>query len=298
MKRLCRRLDVPLYEAVGILETLWHLTATEAERGNIGKLTNEEIAIGIDYHGDEDALVESLVLCGWLDRDPVHRLLIHDWPDHATDSIHMKLARNRMLFAVGQIPKTSRLNRQDRELADLFYSQSSHETVKLNTENDGRTKSDVSTDDDFVRTNDDFVRTQCAQNDTLCALPPPLPLPSPQPPPSPKPKPKPPPPTERAHKNGTVNGAAAGRRWPYPDLTKTKNELRSRFEDVGDSFVKRLYNASCNAAEKGGCKPELVTDALLASLVKKCTKKNQESAGLYLDTIPAVIETWAVTEEP
>src|SRR6185369_16930326 len=30
MKRLCRRLNIPLYQAVGILETLWQITAKQA----------------------------------------------------------------------------------------------------------------------------------------------------------------------------------------------------------------------------------------------------------------------------
>jgi hypothetical protein len=46
MKRLCRLLDIPVYQSVGILELLWHLTAREAPRGDIGKLDNETIAEG------------------------------------------------------------------------------------------------------------------------------------------------------------------------------------------------------------------------------------------------------------
>jgi hypothetical protein len=53
MKRLCRRLDSPLWQCVGILESIWHLTARETPRGNIGKLSDEDIAVAIDYRGDE-----------------------------------------------------------------------------------------------------------------------------------------------------------------------------------------------------------------------------------------------------
>ena len=83
MKRLCRRLDIPLWQAVGLLETLWGLTAREAPRGDIGKLSDEDIALAIDYRGAESKLIEALIGSGWLDRDPVERLVIHDWADHA-----------------------------------------------------------------------------------------------------------------------------------------------------------------------------------------------------------------------
>ena len=82
IKRLCRRLDIPLWQAVGLLESL--------------------IALGIDYRGDETAMVEALVATGWLDRDPVERFVIHDWADHADDAVHMRLARARLFFVGGR----------------------------------------------------------------------------------------------------------------------------------------------------------------------------------------------------
>lgn len=278
LKRLCRRLNLPLWQGIGLLEAIWHLTAREAERGNIGKLSNEEIAIGIDYRENEDVLIEALISCGWLDIHPIHRLLIHDWADHADDSVQMRLARKRQTFASGVPPKTRRLGRAEREEADNFFDS-------------------VRTKDESVRTKDESVRTPSAQNDDLCAPPKPKPQPQPQPEPLPVPEPMPQPQGNRAHKNGT--STPAGRRRQYPDLTKTKTAMRKEgFEDVGDGIARRLYDSSCRAAVKGGCKPELITDELLAKMVKDCTKKHQNSAGLYLDTIPAVIETWAITEEP
>lgn len=79
MKRLCRRLDIPLWQGVGLLESIWHLTAREAPRGDIGKLSDEDIALAIDYRGDESKLIDALIESGWLDLDPVARLVIHDW---------------------------------------------------------------------------------------------------------------------------------------------------------------------------------------------------------------------------
>lgn len=121
MKRLCRRLDLPRYVGMGIMEALWHLTATEAICGDIGKLSNEDIALGIDYRGDENALIEALTIAGWLDRDPTNRLMVHDWWDHCEDAVHMKMARSRRYFADGRVPKLTRLGSREREEAERYY---------------------------------------------------------------------------------------------------------------------------------------------------------------------------------
>lgn len=122
MKRLCRRLDIPLWQGVGLLESIWHLTARETPRGDIGKLSDEDIALAIDYRGDETKLIEALVLAGWLDRDPVERLAVHDWDDHCEDSVHMRLVRARLFFVSGHAPKLTRLTGKEREAAHEFYT--------------------------------------------------------------------------------------------------------------------------------------------------------------------------------
>jgi hypothetical protein len=121
MKRLCRYLDVPRCMAAGIMELLWHLTSVEAPAGDIGKLSNEDIALGIDYRGDEDALIAALQKAGWIDEHPDHRLVIHDWWDHCEDSVHMKLARLRRCFADGKPPKLARLPKPERLAAEKHF---------------------------------------------------------------------------------------------------------------------------------------------------------------------------------
>jgi hypothetical protein len=64
MKRLCRRMDIPLWQAVGLLESLWHLTARECPAGDIGKLSDEDIALALDYRGDESAMIEAVCSVG------------------------------------------------------------------------------------------------------------------------------------------------------------------------------------------------------------------------------------------
>jgi hypothetical protein len=169
MKRLCRRLDAPLYHAVGLVEILLKLTEREAPAGDVGKLPDEDIALALDFRGDERILIEALVLSGWLDRDPVHRLIVHDWSEHAEDAVHMRLARGRQFFANGQKPKTGRLPQQERIEAERFYADSCAQS------------------DEPCAQCDHGVRT----NGSSVAKPLPLPLPSPKPTPSPSPKPKP-----------------------------------------------------------------------------------------------------------
>jgi len=115
MKRLCRRFNMAQWQGVGVLESLWHLTARETPRGNLGKLSDEDIALAIDYRGDEGQLITALVDSGWLDRDGAERLVVHDWADHADDAVHMRLARNREFFVGGKPPKISRLTGRERE---------------------------------------------------------------------------------------------------------------------------------------------------------------------------------------
>lgn len=95
LKRLVRALKIPQYAAVGILESLWHLTAREAPEGNIGKLSNEDIATWIDWDGDSDALIYALVVSGWIDEDEYYRLMVHDWEEHADDATKMAMKRKR-----------------------------------------------------------------------------------------------------------------------------------------------------------------------------------------------------------
>ena len=69
--------------AIGILERLWHATATDAFRGDIGKLANDEIAESVGWFGDADLIVSILLESGWLDKHDECRLVVHDWADHA-----------------------------------------------------------------------------------------------------------------------------------------------------------------------------------------------------------------------
>lgn len=98
-QRLQRRLGETKRGLVGLLELLWHGTATQAPQGDIGKFSNEEIAILVDWEGDYDQLVDALVDTGWLDRCSKHRLVVHDWGQHAPNWVRMLVKKRDLSFS-------------------------------------------------------------------------------------------------------------------------------------------------------------------------------------------------------
>ena len=106
LKKLARKLNIPSYAALGILESLWHLTMREAPQGDIGKLSDEDIAVGIDWDGEDSALINALVECRWIDVSEEHRLVIHDWHEHADNSTKKNLSRNGQEFVTHGVEST------------------------------------------------------------------------------------------------------------------------------------------------------------------------------------------------
>ena len=100
------RLNISLPEAVGILELMWHFTAEFAPQGNIGKHSDKAIAKAVGWQRPTGArgvtpeckLSEALVASKWLEPHSIHRLIVHDWPDHADQSVTRKLARQKLDF--------------------------------------------------------------------------------------------------------------------------------------------------------------------------------------------------------
>jgi hypothetical protein len=182
MKRLCRNMNVPLWQAVGLVESLLHLTARESPRGDIGKLADEDIALALDYREDPAQMMTSLAASGWLDLHPQHRYVVHGWSEHCEDGVNMRLARGREVFADGQTPKLGRLGGKEREAAEEFYKSCAQGSTPS-------ARTDLS--EPCAQTID-----PCAQSPELCAqtsnpesvrTPSALPSPSPSPSPSPRP---------------------------------------------------------------------------------------------------------------
>ena len=91
---------------VGLLELTWHFTQEYAPQGNVGRFDDARIEAAACWSGKRGRLVEALTLSGWLDADPEHRLLVHDWADHADGAVKKRLERAGLSFLTAT-PKTS-----------------------------------------------------------------------------------------------------------------------------------------------------------------------------------------------
>jgi hypothetical protein len=106
LQHLCSLLNLEKFEAVGILETVWHFTAKYAPKGDIGRFTDEEIAkwVGWSRRSGQPGvtsgsrLVDALVTSRWVDRSEPHRLVVHDWADHADQTLKRFLASRNLAF--------------------------------------------------------------------------------------------------------------------------------------------------------------------------------------------------------
>ncbi len=101
-RRLMRRLGQPECMVAGVLEMIWNVAQHNALAGDIGRLSNEDIAAMIGYPGDADDLIAALVETGWLDEDPQHRLVIHNWEKHAPRWVKGVLGRRHAMTHSGE----------------------------------------------------------------------------------------------------------------------------------------------------------------------------------------------------
>ena len=124
MHDLAALLDIPLYAAGGLLEFLWQWAPRYAIRGDIGRRSNANIAHGIHWDGDPDALVRALVNSRWVDEAPEpFRLVVHDVADHADNTWRQCLVDAGLTWWNGAPPRRERLGRP--------IGNSSKTTVKL-----------------------------------------------------------------------------------------------------------------------------------------------------------------------
>lgn len=115
-RRLATRLKIEIPHALGLCEALFDVTARMTPHGDIGKLDNHEIAEEMFYTLDADELIAALIAAGWLDEDPLHRLIVHDWHDHSDDTTDAKVARSGLDYASGVTPRMRKFNASQREV--------------------------------------------------------------------------------------------------------------------------------------------------------------------------------------
>jgi hypothetical protein len=94
------RLGVSRPTAIGHLELLWAFVGKIAPQGNIGKFADGAIARSSEWQGDPAVFIDALLDAGFLDEDPEHRLLVHDWHDHCPRWVSAKLKKLGITFSV------------------------------------------------------------------------------------------------------------------------------------------------------------------------------------------------------
>lgn len=101
LKLAARDLGISLCHMRGVMGSIWMFTSMSFPRGDIGRMSNEEIAVAIDYDRDPEELVRVLVARRLLDEHAECRLYVHDFSEHADDTVHYKLARAGLSFMDG-----------------------------------------------------------------------------------------------------------------------------------------------------------------------------------------------------
>ena len=90
----------PKGASLGWLEMMWHFTGRFCPQGNIGKYTDQEIESWVEWDGEPGALVKAFIESRWIDTDPIHRLIVHDWAQHADKATKAALGRSKLAFCV------------------------------------------------------------------------------------------------------------------------------------------------------------------------------------------------------
>lgn len=147
---LARLLKVEVAHAYGLISALCEAAAKYAPAGDIGKYSDQEIALLARWHGDPEVFVRALVESRWLDAPKSAqtcaqsarkgaqgcaqsarsgaRLMIHDWYEHCEDAVHLKLARAGQRFVSGEIPRMGRLSAAERAECSAKYTRRTHGT--------------------------------------------------------------------------------------------------------------------------------------------------------------------------
>ena len=114
---LKRKLRLPFWQVVGVLEALWHTTLRNAPDGDIGKLSNDEIAAAIEWDGSADEMIDALIKSRWLDEDPEFRLVVHDWSEHCPNYLKGGYTNGHKKFADVVAKERAKLPSQATSLA-------------------------------------------------------------------------------------------------------------------------------------------------------------------------------------
>lgn len=100
---LAERLGIALCGAIGIVESIRLFAYDYLPKKNIGKYSDEDIAMSIFWNGNPSALVQALIDVGWIKPDPTFRLKLVGWSWKKGNAKTRR--RERMRTAGGVIPQ-------------------------------------------------------------------------------------------------------------------------------------------------------------------------------------------------
>lgn len=98
MQHLCALLNIYEPSAYGHLQLLWWWAETACPRGDVGRYSDQEIATAAQWIRRADLFVQALTEAEWLHPDTRHRLILHDWPEHAPRHVRAMLKRQKTSF--------------------------------------------------------------------------------------------------------------------------------------------------------------------------------------------------------
>jgi hypothetical protein len=109
---------------LGYLEAVWHFTGRFTPQGDIGKYSDSQIENWVEWPGEAGELIAAMVEAKWIDRDDVHRLLVHDWHQHADKATKNALGRAEKKFCAPtvrteSIPGTDPVRTPDIKLGNM-----------------------------------------------------------------------------------------------------------------------------------------------------------------------------------
>lgn len=137
---LAELLGVCVAQAVGHMEMLWHFAAKHSPAGDIGRWPDSMIAKRAGWNGDPQQFVGALEAAkgagrhGWIEKHRSHRLVLHDWHEHAEESVKKWLANHDEKFWNGIKPFARRVQKQISEVAN--DSRHDLDTVANDSRND------------------------------------------------------------------------------------------------------------------------------------------------------------------
>lgn len=98
---------------------LWQMATMFADDGDITKFSAADVAAFVDFDGDAEELLRSLIESGWIDEIDGRRI-IHDWIDHCPDFIADRIRKReaRLAESVRVCPELSGVVRNCPEVSE------------------------------------------------------------------------------------------------------------------------------------------------------------------------------------